>query len=192
MSARLKALSIALVLIAVFGVWLHLSVVPYIAWESHRGDVSLGWAAIRAAWPVYFTAGGLLGLLGLGVGLFVGDTARERDAAARAAVAERERDAAALAAESAEANAQAAVSTERANLKRQQQQAQLEIAGAKSARTAAENEAARSQQRVQKLEQELGRAQARLRGALRAMQRGEAENAALREEIETLRGEILP
>lgn len=183
MSARLTALVIALILVATLGGWLHFSVVPDIAWQSHPGDVSDGWAAIRAAWPVYATVGALLGLIGLLSGLVVGETARERDAAARAAEAERERDEARETAENAEADAQAAVSAERAELQRQQQLAREQIAVAKAARTIADAETARGQARIAELERKLGRAEARLAGALRAMQRGEAENAELRAEL---------
>ena len=42
MSAGLTALSIGLALVAALGAWLHLSVVPDIAWQGHRGDVSTG------------------------------------------------------------------------------------------------------------------------------------------------------
>lgn len=106
MSARLTALVITLILVMVLGVWLHLSVVPDIAWQGHRGSVYTGWGAIRAAWPVYATAGALLGLLGVVAGLIVGGAARERDATTRAAVAERERDEAQQATEHAEQQAQ--------------------------------------------------------------------------------------
>ena len=148
MSARLTALVIALALVAALGVWLHLSVVPDIAWQGHRGDVFTGWGAIRAAWPVYATAGALLALLGLIVGLIAGETARERDAAARVAVAVRERDEAREAAENAEADALAAVSAERAELQHQQQQAREQIAAARAARATLDAEAARGRERL--------------------------------------------
>src|SRR5690554_1560761 len=194
MSARLTALVIALALVAALGVWLHLSVVPDIAWQGHRGDVFTGWGAIRAAWPVYATAGALLALLGLIGGLIAGETARERDAAARAAEAERERDEAREAAARAVADAEAAVSTERAELQHQQQQQQAreQIAAARAARATLDAEAARGRERIAELERELGRCEARLSGARRAMQRGKAETAELHAELAALRSEILP
>lgn len=190
MSARLTALSIVLALVAALGAWLHLSVVPDIAWQGHRGDVSEGWAAIRAAWPVYATAGALLGLLGLAGGMIVGETARERDMVATAALAARERDEAQQTAENAVADAQAAVSAERNELQRQQQQAREQIAAARAARATVDAEASRGRERIAELERQLGRCEARLSGALRAMQRGEAENGELRAELAIERGEI--
>lgn len=203
MSARLTALSIGLALVAALGAWLHLNVVPDIAWIAPHGGVYTGWAAIRAAWPVYATVGALLGLLGLIWGMLAGDTVRERDILARAAAAERERDnaqqeaaherdRAQSAVDDAEASAQRAISADRAELKRLQDRARDEASEARGARTAADNEAARARSRVAELERELGRCQARLAGALRAMQRGEAETAELYAELANLRDEILP
>lgn len=192
MSTRLIVLAIALALVTALGAWLHLSIVPDIAWQASDGSVSTGWSAIRNAWPVWGSAGGLLGLLGLVVGSTIGETARERDLRAKADQAHGRATQAEKTAQTAAQDAQAAVSGERADLERQQQQARELVAAAKAARAAADRESQRAQARVGELEAELAKARYRLEHCVAATHRRKRRIQHLEAELAMLRGEILP
>lgn len=192
MSVRLIVLAIGLILVAALSVWLHVAVVPDIAWQGPSGAVSRGWASIASAWPVYGTLGVLVALVGLGAGLIAGETARERDLKAKNSQAKERAARAEEAAQTATQDAQAAVSDERADLERQQQQAREWIAAAKGARAAADQEAQRAQERVEQLETELATIRYRLEHSISANHRRKHRIQRLEAELAALRGEILP
>lgn len=186
MSARLTALSIGLALVTALGAWLHFVVVPDIAWQSHRGDVSTSWAAIRAAWPVYATAGGLLGLLGLATGIFAGETARERDALAQAAEATRQRDEARQAAEQAWTTAQAALASEVKKALDDQQEAAKREAAAELTLSKLDMQIRTIQQRNNALAEQNALLQRRLDGALETLARRKQQCRALQQKLKAV------
>lgn len=192
MSTRVIVLVAGLIAVTGLGAWLHLSIVPDIAWQAADGSVSTGWAAVRNAWPVYGSAGVFLGLLGLAVGCTIGETARERDLRAKTAQAQERVTQAEKTAQTATQEAQEAVSAERADLERHQQQARELVAAAKAARAAADRESQRAQARVGELEAELAEARYRLEHCVAATHRRKRRIQHLEAELATLRSEILP
>ena len=181
MSARLAVLCIGLALVAVLGAWLHLSVVPDIAWIAHRGGVYTGWGAIRAAWPVYATAGALLGLLGILVGVFVGEAARERDALARIATAEARATQAEEDAQHAQAEAEAALAAQRQRAERAEQKARQREAAAEQARRDAAAQLPPVYQRITELTEDNALLKRRLAGALESLERRKRQVKELRQ-----------
>jgi len=140
-----------------------------------------GWAALRAAWPIYGLAGIVTALVGLLVGGWAGEHVRERDALARVATAEARAAQAEEAAQIAWAEAEAALAAQRQRAERAEQEARQREAAAEQARRDAAAQLPPAYQRITELTEDNALLKRRLAGALESLERRKRQVRELRQ-----------
>lgn len=179
MNRRNTALFVVLAVVAGLA-WLAYDRFPNIAYLTGTYEASLGWAAVRAAWPVYALILSLAALIGLLIGAWVGESSRERDAAEMLATQQEK------------------LKAQQSKAQQLEQDARVKAAEAAQAQRDAEALLAPSQMRINELSEQNALLKRRLSGSVEALERKkrqvrelrQLDNEALVTEIEQLRSMI--
>jgi hypothetical protein len=177
-----RTISLLIALLALAGIgWLAWSRWDAVAYLTDDYSAITGWAALRAAWPIFGLAGISTALVGLLVGGWAGEHARERDALARVATAEARATQAEEDAQHAQAEAEAALAAQRQRAERAEQEARQREAAAEQARCDAEAQLPPAYQRITELTEDNALLKRRLAGALESLERRKRQVKELRQ-----------
>jgi chromosome segregation ATPase len=172
-----------LVLSGLIGVgWLAFRRFSNLAYLVNDYSALTGWEALRAGWPVYLLVAGLAALVGLIIGGWAGEIAREREAAAREDEARDRITRADNNAQNATQAAQDTLADQVSKAKDREDQAWQREAAADQAQRDAASQIATTQQRNNALVETNALLQRRLDGALESLERRKRQIRELRKQ----------
>lgn len=175
-------LTALLITLGVFG-WLAWQRLPDVAFMLSDYEALTGWPALLAGWPVWTLAGVATATFSALLGVWAREKALTRDAVARLQRAEQLAEAYRERADHAQQEAEATLAEQVRRATLTEQQAREQIAAAKSARTAANDEATRAMERVGELEYRLAQVTLQRDNAISATHRRKERITKLKAEL---------
>lgn len=179
-------LTALLITLGVIG-WLAWQRLPDVAYMLREHEAITSWPALLAGWPVWTLAGVATATFSALLGVWARETALSHDTAARLQRAEQLAEVYRERADNAQQEAEATLAEQMRRATITEQQAREQIAAAKSARTAANDEATRAMERVGELEYRLAQVTLQRDNAISATHRRKARISKLKAELAAAR-----